>query len=96
MTRETIAELQPIDVLFLPVGGVFTIDGKQARELIEVLRPKVAVPMHFRIGGLSMSIHTLNEFLEGLPEDKVVRVGNEIEFMPDELPEETEYWIFSP
>ena len=53
--------------------------------------------MHFRIGGLSMSIHTLNEFLEGLPEEKVVRVGNEIESdAGNELPEETEYWIFSP
>jgi L-ascorbate metabolism protein UlaG (beta-lactamase superfamily) len=92
----TIAELGPIDVLFLPVGGVFTIDGRQARELIGIMRPKVAIPMHFRIGGLSMSIHTINDFLEGLPEDKVVRVGNEIEFIPDELPAETEYWIFSP
>ena len=96
LTPEMIAELQPIDVLFLPVGGVFTIDGKQARDLIGIMKPKVAVPMHFRIGGLSMSIHTINEFLEGLPEDKVVRVGNEIEFMPDELPKETVYWIFSP
>ena len=96
LDEATVAELQPVDVLFLPVGGVFTIDGKQARELIGILKPKVAVPMHFRIGGLSMSIHTINDFLEGLPEDKVVRVGNEIEFMPDELPEETEYWIFSP
>ena len=96
LDEATVAELQPVDVLFLPVGGVFTIDGKQARELISILKPKVAVPMHFRIGGLSMSIHTINDFLEGLPEDKVVRVGNEIEFMPDELPEETEYWIFSP
>ncbi len=93
---ETVAALQPVDVLFLPVGGVFTIDGKQARELIGILKPKVAIPMHFRIGGLSMSIHTIDDFLEGLPEDKVVRVGNEIEFMPDELPNATAYWIFSP
>ena len=48
LDEATIAELLPIDVLFLPVGGVFTIDGKQARELIGILRPKVAVPMHFR------------------------------------------------
>jgi L-ascorbate metabolism protein UlaG (beta-lactamase superfamily) len=96
LDEATIAELLPIDVLFLPVGGVFTIDGKQARELIGILKPKVAVPMHFRIGGLSMSIHTINDFLEGLPEDRVVRVGNQIEFMPDDLPAQTEYWIFSP
>jgi L-ascorbate metabolism protein UlaG (beta-lactamase superfamily) len=96
LDQETIAQLQPIDILFIPVGGVFTIDGKQARELIGILKPKVAVPMHFRIGGLSMSIHTIDEFLEGLPDDKVVRVGNEIEFMADDLPEQTHYWVFSP
>jgi L-ascorbate metabolism protein UlaG (beta-lactamase superfamily) len=96
LDEATIKELQPIDVLFVPVGGVFTIDGKQARELIGLMKPKVAVPMHFRIGGLSMSIHTINDFLEGLPEDKVVRVGNEIEFMADDLPEQTHYWVFSP
>jgi len=33
--------------------------------------------------------------LKGLPEEKVVRVGNEVEFEAEDLPEETEYWVFS-
>jgi L-ascorbate metabolism protein UlaG (beta-lactamase superfamily) len=85
-----------VDVLFIPVGGGPTIDGKQARKIVDMLEPKIAIPMHFRIGGLSMSIQTVDPFLEGLPKRKVLRVGNEIDFVREELPSETEFWVFSP
>jgi hypothetical protein len=42
-----------------------------------------------------MSIHNADGFLKGLPEDQIVRVGNEVEFEADDLPERTEYWVFS-
>jgi L-ascorbate metabolism protein UlaG (beta-lactamase superfamily) len=90
-----VEELGEVDVLFVPVGGVFTIDGAQAQTLVQMIGPKVAIPMHFRVGGLSMSIQNADSFLKGLPEEKVVRVGNEVEFEAEDLPEETEYWVFS-
>jgi L-ascorbate metabolism protein UlaG (beta-lactamase superfamily) len=95
LTEHQIKELGPIDVLFLPVGGVFTINGSQARELVKAIDPKVAIPMHFRVGGLSMSIQNADEFLHGLPDDDVIRVGNEISFEIEDLPASTEYWVFS-
>jgi L-ascorbate metabolism protein UlaG (beta-lactamase superfamily) len=85
-----------VDFLFIPVGGVFTLDGNGAKRVIQKIAPKVAVPMHFRYGGLSLSIQTLDCFLNGLPERKVLRVGNEVEVQPGDIPLETEYWIFSP
>lgn len=90
-----IEELGEVDVLFVPVGGVFTIDGAQAQDLVKQIGPKVAIPMHFRVGGLSMSIQNADGFLKGLPEEKIVRVGNEVEFEAEDLPEKTEYWVFS-
>lgn len=45
---EQMRVIEPVDVLFVPVGGVFTKDGREARELISRMRPKVAVPMHHR------------------------------------------------
>ncbi|KAF5051878.1 Beta-lactamase superfamily domain protein [anaerobic digester metagenome] len=90
-----IEELGEVDVLFVPVGGVFTIDGAQAQDLVKKIGPKVAIPMHFRVGGLSMSIQNADGFLKDLPEEKIVRVGNEVEFEAEDLPEETEYWVFS-
>ncbi|HNX47624.1 MAG TPA: MBL fold metallo-hydrolase [Methanomassiliicoccales archaeon] len=95
LTDAHIKELGEVDVLFLPVGGVFTIDGAQAQTLVRAINPRVAIPMHFRVGGLSMSIQNADGFLKGLPEEKVVRVGNEVEFEAEDLPEETEYWVFS-
>lgn len=35
------------DVAFVPVGGTYTMDYKEAAELINVIKPKVAVPIHY-------------------------------------------------
>lgn len=55
------------DVLLIPVGGFYTIDAKQAGELIQRLQPRVVIPMHFRNdkGGFA-NISTLNPFLEAM------------------------------
>lgn len=44
-----------LDLLMLPVGGGYTIDGKRAARLVEQLRPKVAVPMHYQTPFLDRS-----------------------------------------
>lgn len=43
-----IEELNGVDILLIPVGGVYTIDAKVALRLIEALNPSIAVPMHYR------------------------------------------------
>lgn len=83
------------DILFIPTGDIFTIDVKSAVKLAEEISPKVIVPMHFKIGGLSLPIRPVEDFLAGFPEDRVQRVGNEMEFDPSELPENGEVWVFS-
>lgn len=45
---EAIGKIRNCDVLFIPVGGFFTIDHKEAMELIQKINPKITVPMHFR------------------------------------------------
>ena len=41
-------ELRNPDVLMIPVGGFYTIDGKQAREIAARLNAKVVLPMHYK------------------------------------------------
>lgn len=43
-----IAELYPLDVAMLPIGGVFTMDSFQAAKALELLQPKMAIPMHYK------------------------------------------------
>jgi len=39
--------LKNIDVAFMPVGGTFTMDAKEAAEACSMFKPKVAVPIHY-------------------------------------------------
>ncbi|MEM2839286.1 MAG: metal-dependent hydrolase [Thermoplasmata archaeon] len=42
-----IGELYPLDVALLPIGGFYTMDVVQAAKAVELLKPKIAIPMHF-------------------------------------------------
>ena len=91
----TIQKLGAIDILFVPVGNVFTIGPKDAWKVIRAIAPNVAIPMHYRVGGLSLSIKPVDPFLEMADENSIVRVGNEMDFEKEDLPEEFEVWVFT-
>jgi L-ascorbate metabolism protein UlaG (beta-lactamase superfamily) len=86
-------ELTNVDILFIPIGNVFTIGASDAWKTIKLINPKVAIPMHYRVGGLSLSIQPLDPFLSSA--EKVERVGNEINFDHEDLPKKLEIWVFS-
>ena len=35
------------DVALVPIGGTYTMDAKKAAELVNIIRPKVAIPTHY-------------------------------------------------
>lgn len=43
------AALEGLDLLLIPVGGYYTIDTKQAEEIIAQVKPRCAVAMHFKV-----------------------------------------------
>ena len=45
LTKEQINELENLDCIMVPVGGYYTIDGKQAADLMHRLNPKMVIPM---------------------------------------------------
>jgi L-ascorbate metabolism protein UlaG (beta-lactamase superfamily) len=64
-----------VDVLFIPVGGFYTIGPEQARKVMESIKPKVTVPMHYRLPGMSAIFNTLStveDFIRG--DDNVRRL----------------------
>ena len=54
LTNGQIEKLEGIDILMIPVGGVFTINSKQATEIISQLEPRIVIPMHYDIKGLKV------------------------------------------
>lgn len=96
LTENQIDSIGQVDFLFVPVGDVFTIGPEDAKKTIEALAPKVAVPMHYRTPGLSISVKPVQSFLSVCNQNQIVKLGNEVEFGPDDLPESgTEIWVFS-
>ncbi len=65
LSRSQISEIGPVDLLFLPVGGRYTIDAKGADEVLKQLHPALVVPMHYRTGRLCFELDGLDGFLEG-------------------------------
>lgn len=47
-TMELLGSLYPIDVALLPIGGFFTMDQIQAAKAVELIRPNVVIPMHYK------------------------------------------------
>lgn len=58
LTAEQINALGRVDVLMLPVGGFFTVDGTQAAALVAQLHPRVIIPMHYRTQALTPQLKT--------------------------------------
>lgn len=91
---ESIEKIGDVDILFIPVGGNFTIDADQAWSIAEKIKPKIVVPMHYKIGGLSIPIESIEGFLEE-KQHKIFKVGNEVEINKDDLPKDLEIWTFT-
>ncbi len=71
-------EIDKVDVLFIPVGGVFTIDAMIACEIISDLEPKVVIPMHYLRQGLNSEI-----FGQLAPVSNFLKeIGKEVEPIP--------------
>ncbi|MDD1727000.1 MAG: MBL fold metallo-hydrolase [Methanothrix sp.] len=68
LSPSQISEIGPVDLLFLPVGGRYTIDSKGADEVMRQIHPALVVPMHYRTGKLGFELDGVDEFLKGKKE----------------------------
>lgn len=72
------------DILFVPVGGFYTIDAAQARAIVDQLSPRIVVPMHYKGEGFGYDVLTpVDNFLALCPGTVKVLSGNEFEVTPD-------------
>jgi L-ascorbate metabolism protein UlaG (beta-lactamase superfamily) len=66
LREEQAAALEGVDLLFVPVGGGFTIGAEQAALVVERLKPRWVVPMHYRTPRIGF-LETAEEFIEQAP-----------------------------
>jgi L-ascorbate metabolism protein UlaG (beta-lactamase superfamily) len=72
LREEQAAAMGKVDLLFVPIGGGFTIGAEQAALVVERLSPRWAVPMHYRTPRIGF-LDTAEGFLERF--DRVERLA---------------------
>lgn len=60
--RSVLEHMGKIDILLLPVGGFFTIDAKEATEIMNMLKPAITIPMHYKTEKADFPIESLAAF----------------------------------
>ena len=91
---DAVEKIVEVDILFIPIGGTFTVDDKGAWNVIKKIKPKIIIPMHYKIGGLSLPIAGIDSFL-AQSKHKILPVGNEIDIEKEDLPKNPEIWTFT-
>lgn len=92
---EQLDRLRGLDALLVPVGGYYTIDARQARDLVLELKPRVVVPMHYRSDTFGYDvIAPLDDYL-ALCDDVVRYEGDTLELTAD-TPAQTAVLTYRP
>jgi len=65
LTDAQLKKLGKVDVLMIPVGGIYTLNGKDAKEVVAQVQPrKYIVPMHYSVPRVYEFLLGIDEFLE--------------------------------
>lgn len=94
LTEDQIAQISQTDILLVPVGGVYTIDAKNAANIVSQLEPKIIIPMHYKVEGLKYDLEPVENFLKEMGVENAVPQPK-LSITKDKLPEESEVVVLS-
>lgn len=66
LTDEQLEAIGEVDILMIPVGGVFTISAKEAMKIMSQIEPKIIIPMHYGFPKLKIKLEGVDKFLKSL------------------------------
>lgn len=89
LTQTQISSISPVDILFLPVGGYFTVDAKAASDVARSLNPKLIFPMHYKTSKADFPIAGVDDFLKDKKNVLNLKTS-EFEIKKENLPHDTE------
>ncbi len=93
LSDQQLAAIGDVDVLLIPVAGSFTIDAAGAHRVIDQIKPRVAIPMHYRTDKCpTFPVTNVEPFLAGKTNVKRID-ASEAEFKRGQLPSATEIMV---
>lgn len=74
LNENLIKSLGNIDILFIPIGGHFTLDSEKAANLVNLIKPKITIPMYYKTYTSSYYLDSCNDFITSM--DSVLKLNN--------------------
>ena len=93
LADEDVQRIGDVDILFIPVGGYFTIDAATAEIVVSKLAPRIVVPMHFKTEGCSFPIAAVDEYIANR---EAKEFDGEFEISKETLPDEMMIYVLTP
>ena len=76
---DLLEEIDGVDVLFVPVGGVYTINPEEASKLVSKIEASIVIPMHFYNKKLKTDVFgklaPVSEFLQKIDAGDIEPIG---------------------
>lgn len=85
LTSAQVDALDGIDVLLIPVGGVYTIDAQKAAQIVADIEPRIVIPMHYQSSNAELA--PVSAFLAAMNKGEVAPVSKLV-VSRDKLPAE--------
>jgi L-ascorbate metabolism protein UlaG (beta-lactamase superfamily) len=92
LDSDKLDEIGAIDILFIPVGGFYTIDSSQATQIIKDIKPNITVPMHYKTEAIKFSIDPVEIFLSDKGNVQKIE-SSEFEITKDTLPKNAQIYV---
>ncbi len=70
LSAQQLEYIEEADILLIPVGGKYTINGAEAAALVSQIEPRIVIPMHYKIPGLNIDIETADKFIKEMGNHK--------------------------
>lgn len=78
LTGKQLDEIDGVDILMIPVGGKYTLDGKKAAELVKKIEPTIVIPMHYKVPGSTFDVESEELFCNEMgncPKEKISKLN---------------------
>ena len=92
LNDEQVEEIDDVDVLLVPVGGVSTINASVAAEIVRQVEPKAVIPMHYKTEAISRELESVDKFLKEIGV-KQIDSQPKLSFTRSSLPVSTQVFL---
>jgi len=64
LNADQLEQIGNIDILMIPVGGIYTISSQEASKIISQIEPRLIIPMHYNLPKMKSKLDGLDKFLK--------------------------------